>query len=63
MFAVFLSAVRYCIIVDNAYWIHQRQNCTVIVTNVKYWQKRYNVPTVANGRAVCLRLALRRLLT
>jgi len=30
MSAVFLSAVRYCIIIDSAYWLHRRQNYTVI---------------------------------
>jgi len=57
MFAVFLCTICYCIVVHNAYLAHRRQNYTA--TKVKYWQKHCSVPTVANGPAVCLCLALR----
>lgn len=56
-FAVFLFAARYCIIVDNAYWLHRRQNYTVIATKI-YWQNHHNFHTIAKGTAVCLRLTL-----
>jgi hypothetical protein len=34
-------------------------NYTVKAKEQNYWRKHYNFPTIANGPAVCLRLALR----